>query len=99
VVAEYPDLSRVVFREVRAAGPDLEVRRDVVLGRYVALLFECLSKAHARGVLSRAPDELTIYTLVAGVESVAMRYVARNEAARAVEAAPALVELILRAFR
>jgi AcrR family transcriptional regulator len=99
VVAEHPDLSRVVFREVRAAGPDLEVRRDVVLGRYVALLFECLATAHARGLVSRPPDELTIYTLVAGIESVAMRYVARGEAARAQEAVPALVELLLRAFR
>jgi AcrR family transcriptional regulator len=99
VVAEYPDLSRVVFREVRAAGPELEVRRDAVLGRYVALLFECLSAAHARGLVARAPDELTLYTLVAGAESVAMRYVARNEAARAPEAAQALIELVLRAFR
>jgi AcrR family transcriptional regulator len=99
VIAQYPDLSRVVFREVRAAGPALEVRRDVVLGRYVSLLFECLSSAQARGLVGRPPDELTIYTLVGGIESVAMRYVARNEAARAEEAAPALVDLILRAFR
>jgi AcrR family transcriptional regulator len=98
VVAEHPDLSRVVFREVRAAGPDLEVRRDVVLGRYVGLLFEHLASAHARGLVSRAPDELTLYTLVAGIESVAMRYVARGETARAQEAVPALVELLVRAF-
>ncbi|MFT3770214.1 MAG: helix-turn-helix domain-containing protein [Minicystis sp.] len=99
VVAEHPDLSRVVFREVRAAGPDLEVRRDVVLGRYVTLLFEQLATAHARGLVGRPPDELTLYTLVAGAESVAMRYVSRGETARAQEAVPTLVELLLRAFR
>jgi AcrR family transcriptional regulator len=99
IVAEHADLSRVVFREVRAAGPEHELRRDVVLGRYVALLFEGFSAAHARGLVSRPPDELTLYTLVSGLESVAMRYVARGEAARAVEAAPAMVELLMRAFR
>jgi AcrR family transcriptional regulator len=99
IIAEHAELSRVVFREVRSAGPEHELRRDVVLGRYVALLFECFSAAHARGLVGRPPDELTLYTLVSGLESVAMRYVARGEAARAREAVPALVELLMRAFR
>jgi hypothetical protein len=88
----------VVFREVRAAGPEHEVRRDVVLGRYVTLLFERLTAAHARGQIARSPDELTLYTLVSGFESVAMRYVARHEEQRAQEAVPTLVGLVLRAF-
>jgi AcrR family transcriptional regulator len=98
IIAQYGDLSRVVFREVRAAGPEHEVRRDVVLGRYVTLLFERLSAAHARGQIARPPDELTLYTLVSGMESVAMRYVARHEEQRAHEAVPTLVGLVLRAF-
>lgn len=99
IVAQYADLARVVFREVRAAGPEHELRRDVVLGRYVTLLFERLSAAHARGAIARPPDELTLYTLVSGMESVAMRYVARHEEARVLEAAPTLVALLLAAFR
>ncbi|HVY46224.1 MAG TPA: TetR family transcriptional regulator [Minicystis sp.] len=99
IIAAYPDLSRIVFREVRAAGPEHELRRDVVLGRYVALLFELFSAAYARGFVSRAPDEVTLYTLVAGMESLAMRYVARDEIGRASEAVPALTDLVMRAFR
>lgn len=98
IIAEYPDLSRVVFREVRASGPDNEHRRDVVLGRYVSLLFETFSRAYAKGLIRRQPDELTLYMLVAGMESVAMRYVARNEASRLQEASPVLAELLLKAF-
>lgn len=99
IVAEYADLSRVVFREVRAAGPQHEVHRDVVLGRYVALISERLTEAYARGEIARRPDELTVYALVAGLESVAMRYVSRHEESRATEAVEPMVALILRAFR
>ena len=98
ILAEYADLARVVFREVRAAGPEHEVRREAVLARYVGLIGERVSQAHADGLVRRPPDELTLYALVSGIESVAMRYVSRREEARALEAAPVLVELIVRAF-
>lgn len=98
ILAEHADLARVVFREVRAAGPEHEVRREAVLARYVVLLMERLSAAHAAGIIQRAPDELTLYALVSGIESVAMRYVAHRDEARALEAVPRLVELIVRAF-
>ena len=45
----------------------------------------------AAGHDARSPD-------VAGMEAVAMRYVERREAHRAVEAAPALVDMVIRAF-
>jgi AcrR family transcriptional regulator len=99
IISEYGELSRVVFREVRAAGPEYEVHRDVVLARYVTLIMERLTEAYARGEIARRPDELTLYALVAGLESVAMRYVARREEARAIEAVEPMVNLILRAFR
>lgn len=99
IVAEYADLSRVVFREVRAAGPEYEVHRDIVLARYVTLIMERLTEAYARGAVARRPDELTLYALIAGLESVAMRYVARGEATRATEAVEPMVSMILSAFR
>ncbi len=99
IVAEFGDLSRVVFREVRAAGPEYEVHREAVLARYVALLFERLSEAYTRKQIARPPDELTLYALVAGLESVAMRYVTRREEARVTEAVEPLTGLVLRAFR
>lgn len=98
MLAEHGDLARVIFREVRAAGPEHAVRREAVLGRFVSLLGEGIAEAHAQGVASRAPDELTIYALVCAMEAIGMRYVERREEARAVEAAPAMVELVLRAF-
>jgi AcrR family transcriptional regulator len=99
ILAEQGDLARVLFREIRAAGPDDESRHEALLSRYVGLLFEGVADAYAKGAATRPPDELTIFALVAAMEAVAMRYVARHEEARAVEAAPTLIELIVRAFK
>lgn len=98
IVAEHADLARVLFREVRAAGPEHELRREAVLARYVTLLFERLSQAHAQRLVARAPDELTLYAVVSGIESVAMRYVAHREEARVLDAVDGLTQLIVRAF-
>ena len=99
VLGEQGDLARVLFREIRAAGPADEARHEALLARYVGLLFEGVADAYAKGVATRPPDELTIFALVSAMEAVAMRYVSRHEEARAVEAAPTLVELVVRAFR
>jgi AcrR family transcriptional regulator len=93
------DLARVVFRETRAAGPQYESRRELELSRYASLLFGAVEGAHARGQMGRAPDEMTVFALVAGMEAVAMRYLARGEEGGALDAAPLLIELVLRAFR
>ncbi|MFO0722145.1 MAG: TetR/AcrR family transcriptional regulator [Myxococcota bacterium] len=98
MIASYPDVASVVLREVRSAGPEYEHRRELETTRYAGLLFESLALAHASGQLRRAPDELTVYALATSVEAVAMRYIARAEAPLAPEAAPKLIELILRAF-
>jgi AcrR family transcriptional regulator len=99
VISQQGDLTRVLFREIRAAGPRMESRHEAMIGRYVTLIFEGVADAHAKGFAKRPPDELTIFALVSAVEGVAMRYVARREEARAVEAAPTLTELFARAFR
>jgi len=99
VLALHGDVARVIFREVRALGPRYEARRQAELARFAELTKKGLLAAKRKGLLSRAPDELTLYALVAAVEAVGMRFVERREEHRAVEAAPALVELIIRAFR
>lgn len=99
MLSQHAPLARVVFREVRAAGREFEVRREAMLARFVSLLFEGVAEAHAAGIASRAPDELTLYALVSAMEAVGMRYIERREESRATEAAPALAELVIRAFR
>lgn len=98
LVAEHGDMARVVFREIRSAGPEYESRREAELERFAALLEEGVRDAHAQGIASRGPDPVTVYALVAATEAVAMRYVARGEAQKALEAEPLLFELVFRAF-
>jgi hypothetical protein len=98
-MASEAELARVLFREIRAAGPRFEARHEAAQARYVSLLFEGIADAYAKGVATRPPDELTIFALVSGMEAVAMRYLLRREEAKAKQAAPVMVELVLRAFR
>jgi AcrR family transcriptional regulator len=98
-LASQGDLARVLFREVHAAGPKNELVHEAQLSRYVGLVFEGVADAYAKGIATRPPDELTIFALMSAMEAVAMRYVMRREEARAIEAAPMLVELIVRAFK
>ena len=98
LISEHADLARVLFREVRAAGPEHEVRRQAVLADFAKLLSEGVAEGYARGVAKRPPDELRIFALVSAMEAVGMRYLERREEARAVEAVPVLVELVVAAF-
>ncbi len=99
LIAGQGALARVLFREVRAADPKNEGLHEAMLSRFVGLLFEGVADAYAKGEAKRPPDELTIFALVSAMEAVAMRYVARREEQRAIEAAPMLVELVVRAFK
>jgi AcrR family transcriptional regulator len=99
LVQQHADLARVIHREIRSAGPKHALRYELALTRFVALMSEGQTEAYARGLISRAPDEMTLYALVAGLEAVAMRYIERGEEARIMDAAPVLIELMFRAFR
>jgi AcrR family transcriptional regulator len=99
LIAEHGDMARVVFREIRSVGPEYETRREAEVERFAALLEEGVRDAFARGLVATAPDPVVVYALVAATEAVAMRYVARGEAERALEAEPMLVDLVFRAFR
>jgi AcrR family transcriptional regulator len=98
LVVEHPDMARVVFQELRALGPRYERRREEAVAQFAAMLEAGVRAAHLAGILPRAPDPLTVYAVVGALEAVAMRYVTRGEAARALEAEAPMVELVLRAF-
>ncbi len=98
LIAGFSDQARILFREIRAAGPEHEVRREALLGRFASLLFEGVARSHALGIAKRPPDELRIFALVAAMEAVGMRYVDRNDEARATEAVGPMVDMVLRTF-
>ena len=92
-------LARVLFREVRSAGPQYERRREELLEEFGGMLRVALRDAHAEGRIARAPDELTVFAVTASIEAVALRYVERGEEERIAEALPALARVVLQAFR
>ena len=97
-IASNPDVARVVFREVRAAGPEFEPRRERERERYTQLLLGSLQQAHRGGQLAQPPDETIAFALAAGVEAMALRILARKEEEHAPRTAEALVQLTYRAF-
>ncbi|MFY0104273.1 hypothetical protein ABTP95_20860, partial [Acinetobacter baumannii] len=48
VLGAQGDLARVLFREVRAAGPATEAIHEAQLSRYVGLVFEGVADAYAK---------------------------------------------------
>jgi AcrR family transcriptional regulator len=92
-------LARVIFREVRLAGPAFEARWEVETLRYVSLMHRALTAAHARGLVARPPDETVIFALIAGAEAVAIRHVNAGTEAQLPDIAPRIAELIIGAFR
>ena len=91
-------LARVLFAAT-PSSPALQARHEAVLARFAELLFRGAHDAWKAGHGTRQPDETTIYTLIAGIEALARRYLERQQEQRAIEAVPALVELVSRAFR
>jgi len=92
-------LSRVLYREIKAAGPKHAMRHQAFVARFVALLIEGVAEAYAKGIASRCADELTAFALISSLEAVGTRYLDRGEEDRILEAAPAMIELVVRAFR
>lgn len=86
-------LTRVLYQEIRAAGPAYWARQEVMRSRFVALWMEGVQKAHAVGLARRVPSEETMYALAAAVEMLALRYLERREEDRILEAAPVLMDL------
>jgi len=97
-IAMFPHVARVVFRVVRAAGPEFELAHEQMIGRFVKLVQEGVARAHELGRTELPPDELRTFALVSGMEAVAMRYVLRGEESKAMEAAPILIDMVQRSF-
>jgi AcrR family transcriptional regulator len=97
-IAMFPHVARVIFRVVRAAGPEFENAHDEMMERFAKLVHDGVAVAHATGRTELPPDELRVFALVSAMEAVAMRYVLRGEEDRALDAAPVLVDMVERAF-
>lgn len=97
-IATHPVEARVVFREIRVAGPKFEARWELELTRYTSLLLTSLTEAHAKGLLARRPSEESVYVLTTGLEALGIRYVTRGNAERLADTAEPMADLVLQAF-
>jgi AcrR family transcriptional regulator len=97
-IAAFPHIARVVFRVVRAAGPEFEPMHEKMMGRFARLMHEGVQLAYEQGRVKDKPDELRIFALCSAMEAVAMRYVMRNEEAKALDAAPILIDMVTKVF-
>ncbi len=92
------DLARVLFREMRAAGPKYEVRRERLVGAFGALLSSAIDEAYHAGELAQKSDPLSIHALTAAVEAIGMRFIERSRDGELGEAIPVLMRLVRGAF-
>jgi len=99
MIAENPAAARVVFEEYRQAGAEQAARYELNTSRYVTLMLEFLNAAYAAGRLGRAPDEASVYTLIKGIDALALRAVHRKELEQLPALAPATANLVIDAFR
>lgn len=97
-IAAFPHIARVVFRVVREAGPEFEPMHEEMMGRFARLMHEGVQLAYEQGRVKDPPDELRIFALCSAMEAVAMRCVMRGEEAKALEAAPILIDMVTKVF-
>lgn len=97
-IAAFPHIARVMFRVVRAAGPEFEPMHEKMMGRFARLMHEGVQLAFEQGRVKDKPDELRIFALCSAMEAVAMRYVMRGEEAKALDAAPILIDMVTKVF-
>ena len=97
-IAANPEVAQVVFREVRAAGPEYEPRRARESERYTGLLLRALELAHQQGLLAFPPDETIAFAITTSVEAVALRNLSSKNPRPVAESAEALISLAFRAF-
>ncbi len=99
IIGRNASLALVLNREILGVGRRYAARREAAYNRWSTLIMEGVDEARERGQLTRRPDELTAFALVGAMETTALRYIDRGEEDRIQEAAPILIELVLRAFR
>jgi AcrR family transcriptional regulator len=99
IVATHGDLARVFLREAPPSVRHKEQLHRATIQRFVDLLQGGLEQAHAQGLMTTIPSELTIYALIVAMEGIAVRYLEAHEEHLALEAERVLVDLCVRAFR
>lgn len=97
-IAMFPHVARVMFREVRAAGPEFEEIHQKMMERFAKLVESGVRRAYDEGRCALPPDELRVFALVSAMEAVGMRYVVRGEESKALDAAPVLIDMVQRVF-
>lgn len=97
-IASFPHVARVMFRVVREAGPEFEPMHEQMMARFAKLMSDGVELAHRQGRVREPPDELRVFALCSAMEAVAMRYVMRGEEAKALDAAPILIEMVTKVF-
>ncbi|MFO0677556.1 MAG: TetR/AcrR family transcriptional regulator [Polyangiaceae bacterium] len=98
LLTTWPNVARVIFHEVRMPLPRNMRRREKIMSRFIEVFRSGLEEAHKNGTISKVPDEVTIFAVIAAIEGVALRYLDKGEEAKADEAIPSLLAFIQRAF-
>ena len=73
LVSQNAGLARVLFVEARVAGPRFAARLERLRAHFAGVLKATLAAAHVRGELARAPDDIAVLAIVAGIEAVGAR--------------------------
>jgi len=81
-----------------AAGERVREARRLYVRKITDTLVGGLSLAHERGLVSRAPDRLSVELILTGIEGLSFRYYAAGRGAELVELRPALLALLARIF-
>jgi AcrR family transcriptional regulator len=97
-IAAFPHIARVMFRVVREAGPEFEPMHERMMARFARLMADGVQVAYEQGLVQQPPDELRVFALCSAMEAVAMRFAMRGEEAKALEAAPVLIEMVTKVF-
>jgi AcrR family transcriptional regulator len=97
LVAQYPKLAKILLDVGPGAPSAVLTLRQAQVERGVTMIMSRLTEAHVAGLLPNPVDELTVLAIFGAMETVARRYLDRGEPEKAMEAAPALMRLFLRA--
>ena len=93
VVGASAPLTRALYHEIRAVGPEHGRRLEAMRARFVREWRRELRAALRRGSPVRVPDDTVLYALVSAIEAVALQYIDRGDEGRIAEATMPLVDL------
>ena len=93
---------RILSREIKTDFRRVEGASIKMMARFTKLVLEGVEHSFTAGGRGRMPAdgqlELRVFALVSAMEAVAMRYVLKGEEAKALEAAPVLIDMVQKTF-